>query len=375
MNNPIPYIDRYFNGELMPAEKRTFESLCLSDPTFAREVAIYVSLQDHLKEQWAEQKKLEFAELEEVDSATELTGFDMNDEFYANAYFQKTDKKPSFLKKNTDNVISKNHQENEEVSSLVPLQEKASKDERGKVVSIRMWSKLAVAATVSGIIALSIIWYTQKNKNDSTVVINGKKPISINKSHIPDTTTATKIIIDTIAKRAVKKNDTPVTGPDKQAQQQLFAKNFKPDITPKETQGILEEAFDHYKNGNYKSASREYKDAIELVESLETRMPEDNKSEEEKSRLLFYAHYYHALSNMAEGKADIAISELKAIKQSPDKFWQNKLQWYLALAYLKSGQSEKAVLLLKQVADSKQAGEYQQKAIALSNELADKSIN
>ena len=375
MSNSIPYIDRYFNGELIPAEKKTFESRCLSDPAFARMVAFYISLHDHLKEQWAEQTKQEFAELEEVDSVVDPADFGMNSDLNVNIAFQKRGEKVPSINKNPDDGIPESRLINEGLSFAAPLQIEALKEEKEKGKKIRIWIRLAVAAAISGIIAFSIIWYEQRNKNNSIVAVNNKNPFSINKTHTSDTATATNIVIDTIAKQTIKKNDRSLKRLGKQEQQQLFAKIFKPDTTPKETQGLLEEAFDHYKNGNYKTASNEYKDAIAVVESLETRMPEDRKSAEEKIRLLFYAHYYHALSNMADGKSDIAISELKAIKQSPDKFWQSKLQWYLALAYLKTGQVEKAGILLKQVADNKQAGEYRQKAINLANELTDKPAN
>jgi thioredoxin-like negative regulator of GroEL len=55
----------------------------------------------------------------------------------------------------------------------------------------------------------------------------------------------------------------------------------------------------------------------------------------------------------------------KAVKNSPDKYWKSKAQWHLALAHLKTGEVEKAAVLLKRVAGNDKSGEYRQKATEL----------
>src|SRR5437763_1862171 len=64
MKDELPYIDRYFTGELSTEEKKTFEGRCLADPAFARMVAFYISLQEHSPQQWEERKREQFAQLE-----------------------------------------------------------------------------------------------------------------------------------------------------------------------------------------------------------------------------------------------------------------------------------------------------------------------
>jgi tetratricopeptide (TPR) repeat protein len=63
MNNAFDHIEAYFNGSLSAGEKVAFEERCVSDPAFAEEVALYVSLRDGLKQEFHAQKKAQFAEL------------------------------------------------------------------------------------------------------------------------------------------------------------------------------------------------------------------------------------------------------------------------------------------------------------------------
>jgi tetratricopeptide (TPR) repeat protein len=156
---------------------------------------------------------------------------------------------------------------------------------------------------------------------------------------------------------------------DKAEQQQLYAQNFVPDAPPQQETELLEGAFAYYKKGSYKQASLAYEKIQREVESLTTRTLEDEADAAESKRIMFYAHYYNALSYMAVGNTNRAIRELRAIKESPDRYWQSKQQWYLALAYLKTGEAAKAITWLQQVASNNEAGEYRQKAIQLIKAL------
>jgi len=131
----------------------------------------------------------------------------------------------------------------------------------------------------------------------------------------------------------------------------------------------LEDAFEHYEKGSYKEATIEYKAKIKEVENLTTRTPNSEQEEAESKPILFYAHYYNALSYMAAGNAAKATRELKAINESPDGYWHSKQQWYLALAYLKTDEIAKATALLQHVATCNEVAEYRQKAIQLSKAL------
>jgi hypothetical protein len=216
-----------------------------------------------------------------------------------------------------------------------------------------------------GIIILGIVVYLQIRKNDTSKLVKNEKEDVLKNRDTTDTAQKS-IVIDTGAN---KNKDVPIRERDILINEQLVAKNFKLDAPPKHTEGVLAEAFNGYKDGDYKSASREYEDAINMIEELDTRSADDEKEAEERKLLLFYAHYYNGLSNFAQGNTAKAIAELKKIKQSPDKFWQNKVQWYLALAYIKEGKIKEAQTLLNQVADSRHSGGYKQKALSLLDEI------
>ena len=79
MNDVLPYIDRYFNGELSTEEKKTFEGYCLADPAFASMVAFYISLQEHSQQQWAKRKKQQFALLEAESFSADEPSFFINE--------------------------------------------------------------------------------------------------------------------------------------------------------------------------------------------------------------------------------------------------------------------------------------------------------
>ena|ERR1700754_2568187 len=63
MNNSLNLIDNYFTGLLTDDERRNFEQRCLTDNTFSKEVATYISLRDGLNAHLQQQKKEEFAKL------------------------------------------------------------------------------------------------------------------------------------------------------------------------------------------------------------------------------------------------------------------------------------------------------------------------
>ena len=70
---------------------------------------------------------------------------------------------------------------------------------------------------------------------------------------------------------------------------------------------------------------------------------------------------------MAMGAAKNAIPELKkALAQSRDEIFTVKTQWYLALAYLQTGNADKAKTILGQIAASKINSEYTSKAAVLA---------
>lgn len=375
MSDTLSYIDRYFKDELSSHEKKAFEGRCLSDPALARIVALYITLHEHLQEQWIEQKGQEFDHLEISDVPADAE-YSMNDEPGINSLNQENETAPPLpgIKRQAEPENSMPFRE-----IAIPVNSSKRKEfgrNNNSVSAVQISRRLAIAAALLGVISLGITMYVQNRKAHSIVAVNGDKPAHTNSSVTTDTSSSqTDIVSDRINKQAINNNDSIGNGHNQVDRQQLFARNFTPDAPPKEPDELLEEAFTYYEKGSYGAANKEYEKALALMENLETRMTEDEQTEKEKKRLLFYAHYYNGLSYMAAGKTAKAIGELKAIKEPLNGYWQAKRQWYLALAYLKSGETGKALASLKGVAASKQAAAYRQKAIALINELQDASIN
>lgn len=57
MTNSLDYIERYFTGQLTASERVEFEKKCESDPEFAREVSLYISMRGALKKSLRDFKK------------------------------------------------------------------------------------------------------------------------------------------------------------------------------------------------------------------------------------------------------------------------------------------------------------------------------
>ncbi len=56
------YIEAYFRNELADAEKRQFEERCVQDVAFAKEVALYISSREAVRQQLLAQKQQQWAE-------------------------------------------------------------------------------------------------------------------------------------------------------------------------------------------------------------------------------------------------------------------------------------------------------------------------
>jgi tetratricopeptide (TPR) repeat protein len=223
-----------------------------------------------------------------------------------------------------------------------------------------------MAASLIGLISLGAFWwYSQDKKDNSKTAINKQKTNSAVVTNNKKTDTVGNIIpIQPTPPQENASSKNIAENKDKEKRDALFAINFKPDATPLDKEGPLENAFAYYENRQYKEASRGFEGAD--IGPVTRGIPEDNQK-----LMAFYIHYYNALSYMA---ADIstskAISELKtAVAKSPDDAWTAKAQWYLALAHLKKGETKTSQALLKQVAGTDEAQELKQKAIALSKAL------
>ena len=249
-----------------------------------------------------------------------------------------------------------------------------------KVRRMSVWKILAIAALFISIIALCVIWLVPERKSSQDIATKNeikKQPGST----IEDTSHPQ--VNRTDENTALQEKNKPPQSQDsiqsiqlsiigKEKREALYANNFKADKTPASIPYLLQEALDLYKK-------QEYSDAIAAIDiqaiqtSIEEHRPRgmlDNEQQKEEKLTLFYAHYYKAISHMAKNKTEKAIPELRnALNYSPDKFWQGKTQWYLALANLKTGKVKEAVVLLKQVSNTSQSREYKQKALKLMDEL------
>ena len=62
--------------------------------------------------------------------------------------------------------------------------------------------------------------------------------------------------------------------------------------------------------------------------------------------------FYAALSQMSAGQADAAITNLQQVLKNPQDQWHEPARWYLGLAHLQQGDTEKARELLQAIAAS-----------------------
>jgi len=343
MNESFDHIEQYFNGKLASGEKKTFEDRCLSDPGFAKEVAFYIMMHDHARELWSTQKRQDFAML----SPQEEQGLPIQ--------------------------MAGEHRKTAVGSAVLPEApswEKAGHGRFGTVRKLDTWKYAALAAALLGAVVVGVILVVQNLEENSSTVAIKKGEQATQLSRKQDTLLEDKgKAFDTAQGQSTPAKKTPKKKSDKVFQEQLLARNFKPDETPNETEGLLDQAFEKYKKGNYKAASAAYEEALTTLEDLTTRSADDEAEMKEKERLVFYVHYYSGISYLANGNAAKAIAELKAIKQSPSVYWQSKVQWYLALSYLKAGDVTRAEALLHQVAGNRVAGKYRRQAMRLANDL------
>jgi hypothetical protein len=243
-----------------------------------------------------------------------------------------------------------------------------TQDNRAK--RINEWKWLA-AATVAGVICLVGGWLYFKSAKDNRqeVVINkGRDSIIIN-NKITDSKSTDSTSISDSPVLPQKTFDKNLAGKKSEKLKALFKDNFMPDAAPADKEGPLESAFVYYENKQYERAGRDFENAD--IGPL-TR----GDMEENRKLTTFYVQYYKALSYLATNRnTSKAIAELKlAVRKSPDEVWKAKSQWYLALAHLKNGETDRCQILLEEVAGKHEASELKQKAIALSKLLNENSF-
>jgi tetratricopeptide (TPR) repeat protein len=113
-----------------------------------------------------------------------------------------------------------------------------------------------------------------------------------------------------------------------------------PTVRGENSEDIKSEAFYEYDNGNYEKS---------LV--LFSKIYETDKDD--------YALFYKALSQMELQKTTEAIATFKQFDLGKNNAFTPFVKWYLALAYLKEKQQNKAIPLLKSLTENENPQEDQ----------------
>jgi tetratricopeptide (TPR) repeat protein len=339
-NIPLEKIEQYLKDELSAQERLLFESELATDEELASAFNLYRKIEHEMRTGNDDTGKAALK-----DSLQQL----------GKTYFKRNETGDQQAVKPAAPIVSLD-------SSKQGVFKKDTKLKR-----ISVWKQYAVAAAIIGVMSLSVIIYRQSQQKNYPVANTNKKPDSSADIIKRDSAQTHKNIIEENLAGQNKKDTNKAV---KQKQQlhttsnleALFANNFKPDTIPESVAGPLEDALAYYENGDYKNA-------IASIETADLNM-EFRGQETDTKHIIFYAHYYKALSYLAENRVEKAIPELNnAIKDSPDSILQIKAQWYLALAYLKSGDTEKAEKLLAKVVSNNGESTFKLKASTVLTDL------
>lgn len=355
----------YFNGKMTRAEQLLFEAEMETNKELATAVELYRLIEEGIDE--AEGYPAEEALLRNALNQ-------LHEQYLANELQRDADP----IKTTDEKQPSLASELNKETAPVPSTEFYISGQEKGKRRRIKLWRNAAIAAAVTGIVSIGAIWFLGREKVSPGVAIKNKKSDRTKTIIVPDTSDV---------QGSEPTEYTATKGENKKPEQQqnknilaqsfnpLYATHFKTDTAPSRIPYPLQEALAHYKNQAYKDVIAAIDiDAIKTaIENFRPRAEQDEKQDKEENLTLFYAHYYKAQSYLADNKAEKAIGELRnALTKSPDEFWKNKTQWYLALAYLKTGQTKQSQTWLKKVADSDSSGEYKQKALRLISEMSNR---
>ena len=227
--------------------------------------------------------------------------------------------------------------------------------------TIKTRSIFAIAAMVTGFIVLSVTWYVNNIKKNATTARQtqstdtGKAIINADINHLQKGSNASNPSLQNNV------DSTNSNRTSNKKREQLFADNFKPDVTPVITEGPLEDAFTYYANHRYSKAAEEFSTA---------NFNTTTRSFEPDPKLTaFYAYYYAGLSYLANGQTTQAIPKLKHAVSKSRGSLKIKAEWYLSLSYLKNGQVTNANELLKKISSDVKENKYSLKAAKLLDEL------
>jgi|GEM_PF-6794858 len=132
----------------------------------------------------------------------------------------------------------------------------------------------------------------------------------------------------------------------------LFKKYYKKEPAPEEYPILLAEAFDGYARNNYAPL-----DKLNLQELPDTRGSDDA---ENKKSILLLGNFYKGAAALERKKTTAAIEYFTwVINHSKGTAWQEKAQWYLAMAFL---QKNDISLAQKELEKLTEPGKYRLEA-------------
>ncbi len=397
---------RYMNGEMDAIERKAFEAVLNQNNALQQEVEFYkelCSLSESAGQKICGINK-EKGEKINKDTSERKTSFDQivrmikqarsnweinHEDNWRQEHGMKLREEKNIHSQERDDIIEQEHHNiteinTESVSGNGKGNFKRSLKEENKVKRMYLYKWLA-AAVVIGFVCIGVTFQYLRNKNadqgigynkkelNSKVAVENKNPEGQKKNNIPDTTSFQAN--SSASDNASSHNNTVQNRIriEKAEREKLVAKNFEPDNLPSKIPDPLEDPSSYYKDHQTQDAITAYKKVLADIKDAENSDLTARGEDEELELVTFYAHYYLAQSYISVNNMANAIQELQnAIKIAPDTGWKNKVQWYMALAYLKTGQIQSAKTLLKEVANNHQGNNYKQKAIKLIEELKKK---
>jgi len=124
-------------------------------------------------------------------------------------------------------------------------------------------------------------------------------------------------------------------------------------------QDIYADNFEAYPNvvsptvrGHSNTDNQDMQSAFRLYDSQQYAKAAHLFGELYKDTQKDYAYFYEAVSLMAAGQTDKAVSNLEQHQWIAPEKYQTNAQWYVALGYLKLENKEKSIIYLKKVANS-----------------------
>ncbi len=358
---------RYADGEMNATESKAFEAVLIHNTTIRDEVEFYKEIRTLIES--VDEKIYNIHK----DTGEKKTG---------------TDKVLRMIKQARANWEN-SHENDLRQEHGMPLREvrnvhtedfKRPLKEEPKVKRMYLYQWLA-AAVLMGFVCIGVTFQYLRNKNadqglvynkkepNSKVAVENKNTESQKENNIPDTTSSQ---VNSSASDNASRNSTV---PDrisieKSKREKLFVKNFEPDNLPAQIPAPLEDPSAFYSDRKPEKAIQEYKNLLADIKDAKNSDLEARGEDKEVELIAFYAHYYLAQSYMSVNNMKNAMQELgNAISKAPDKIWKNKVQWYMALAFLKTGQIHMAETLLEKVAKNERPNNYKQRAIKLIDEL------